>query len=191
MLNAKGFSLSELMIAQVLALLLMLAAMQLYMTLLRHDMQWLARVQLVQTTESVLAMIEQDIRSAGYRNGAAASSERVFYATAVCLITGRDSDHNGVIAGPQEWRGYKYDARHQQLLVQGWERVANPAYSCEQGGGWQPLLADGMRVHAASWTPVANSAQRLWHLNLALAASQVAGPVVSLEKHVVRRNEQS
>lgn len=188
MLDGRGFSLIELMISLLLSLLLVLAAAQLHMSLLRHDMRWLQRVQLLQTAESIIAMLEQDLRGGGFRAGASTLAGDVFYASATCLLTGRDMDRDGVIAGPQEWRGYRYVAARGQLLVQGWHSVSNPARLCAQDLGWQPLLAEEWQVQEVSWQQERMDRPRRWRISLRLAIRGANVPSITLQRWVARRN---
>ncbi|MGL5226377.1 MAG: PilW family protein [Aeromonas sp.] len=146
-LNAKGFSLVELMVAMVAGLLLVAAVSSLFVTILRANSTAMKVSRLNQELQSITDMMARDIQRAGYDASAATATRLVSGATPSafyfngstdlldetppgsklyrCIRVRYDNDANGVLDNPDasssssqnESRVYSYSSEGVKLAT--------------------------------------------------------------------------
>ena len=144
-----GFSLVELMVAMVAGLGVVLCITSLYTALLRTDETLMARIQLQQGLQLLLDSIERDVRRAGYTaspTSVPSSSWPSFYWSVSYVLTGMDMDGDGVLAGEQELRGYRFNATRQRLEVRSWLLPPDTPQSACQAAGWQDMTDGQLQI---------------------------------------------
>lgn len=144
-----GFSLVELMVAMVAGLGVVLCVTSLYMALLRTDETLMARIHVQQGLQLLLGSIERDVRRAGYAPATfptSSSSWPGLYWSDRCVLTGMDMDEDGILAGEQELRGYRFNALRQRLEVRSWLLLpASPEVAC-RSSGWQDMTDGQLQI---------------------------------------------
>ncbi len=147
----RGFSLVELMVAMVAGLGVVLCITSLYMALLRTDESLMARIHLQQGLQFLLDSIERDVRRAGYAPATSrttSSSWPGLYWSTRCVLMGMDMDEDGVLAGEQELRGYRFNPIRQRLEVRSWLLPpADPGVAC-RSSGWQDMTDGQLQITA-------------------------------------------
>jgi len=160
--NARGFTLIELMISIVIGLITVAATLALYITIFKGSIIAIRSSRLNHDVDSVLLLMQNDIRRAGYWNGAVAgydptdaSTQNPFQVTgssqlnisgtdSECITYSYDANSDGSISDDERF-GFKLadDAV--------WIRISAPtatATSCaDADGNWQELtVTDGTEI---------------------------------------------
>ena len=155
-----GFSLVELMVAMVSGLGIVLCISSLYAAQLRLDEQLIEQIRFRQGVQTLIDVIEHDMRRAGYLAAGAAVGPTAWpglYWSANCVVVAIDMNGDGVWGGEQESRGYRYHAGRQRLEVKSWlQRPVTPAAACQEAG-WQDMTDGQYRVTAFELMAIAPS----------------------------------
>ncbi|MGS3150388.1 PilW family protein [Aeromonas sanarellii] len=158
---ARGFSLVELLIAMVAGLLLVAAAISLFVTVLKAESTAMKVSRLNQELQSVVDMIARDVQRAGYDAGSAAmlnaasGARSLFYFDSTtdlasdCIRVKYDDDGDGSL-GSTEIRRYNYDSAGKTVRLD-----TGSAASCTAGNNIS--TEDTIEVTALSFTPLTGS----------------------------------
>lgn len=151
--RAGGWSLSELLIGLLLASLLSVAVGRFYVDLLGQDLRLLRQRELAHTLSWLLDRLEQDIR---YSLPLEAGRTELLVREH-CLLTLHDGSEG------RSWRGYRYHAVRQTVLVRGWSQAPDLDTACDDGQGWQPLLPEHLQIAGweMGWLPSGNGLYRI------------------------------
>ncbi len=151
-----GFSLVELMVAMVSGLGIVLCVSSLYVAQLRIDKQLIEQIRFQQGVNMLIDVIERDVRRAGYLAAGPTAGPGLYW-SANCVLVAIDMNSDGVWAGEQELRGYRFHAGRQRLEVKSWlQRPVTPAAACLEAG-WQDMTDGQYRITAFDLTTVAPS----------------------------------
>ena len=185
-----GFSLVELMVAMVSGFGIVLCVSSLYAAQLRLDEQLIEQIRFRQGVQTLIDVIEHDMRRAGYLAAGAAVGPTAWpglYWSANCVVVAIDMNGDGVWGGEQELRGYRFHAGRRRLEVKSWlQRPVSPAAACQEAG-WQDMTDGQIRISAFDLTTVAPS-HNILSMRVVAQDPHSSALEVSDERHLLLRN---
>jgi prepilin peptidase dependent protein B len=144
----RGFTLIELMISMVIGLIILAAAIGMFVSMIKADNDYLKSVRLNQELRAAMSLITRDIRRAGIDGSGATrgTGPYPFSTTAsrltiannaqgdanACIGFAYDEDNNGIDAGNAERYGYRWDS------VEGAIEIRKSGIACNLGG-WENI----------------------------------------------------
>lgn len=172
LIQARGFSLVELMVAMVIGLVVATIALLMYVAIIKANSTSIQSARLTQALQATLDVMERDIRRAGYLAPSSASSaidtayvtryqtDALFslYTSAAtptlqdlhpsapnfsCILLRYDANDNGSISGPDEILGYRYNATDQSIEIKTWSTLASQRSDLCADNGWKAMTGDG------------------------------------------------
>ena len=182
LIQARGFSLVELMIAMVIGLIVATIALLMYVAIIKANSTSIQSARLTQALQASLDVMERDIRRAGYLAPSSASSaidtnyvtryqtdaQFSLYTSAAtpalqdlhpsasnfsCLLLRYDANDNGSIGGADEILGYRFNSTDQTIEMKSWATLAGQRSELCADNGWEAMTGDGStRITALTFT---------------------------------------
>lgn len=170
MLRAKGFSLVELMVALLLSSLLVGSAIAILSSTVRHSHQTVNTIRLYQDLESVVLLMSNDIRRAGYWSNVASdvdsnSNNNPYMAAATdlkinnnnCVLLSYDANNDGVLAALNSTNDERFGYRLRGTAVQA--RPSSGQFNCNSSDtNWEDITDRNSIVITQLLLTLANSA---------------------------------
>lgn len=185
-----GFSLIEMMVAMVLALVIMAGAIAGFMAMATSSRDSLRSDRLNHNLQAIMDIMVADLRRAGYWNSEAAGAPAsnpfavINTATAGCVLYGYDRDADGQ-PGNSEYFGFK--------LANGavWMRSSGTSFVDCNDGTWERVSdEDGITITALSFTQTAKCVNGTTGASTAsggcaaLSPAPSAGDAVAESRHI-------
>lgn len=164
-----GFTLIEIMISLLIGLIVISATIGIYVNTIKGSTDTINSARLNYDLESVMSLMINDIRRAGYWGGAIvgansaanpfiAGTANIQFPTASCILYSYDADGNGIVANNStgtpintEYYGFKLD--NGAIKIRSAD-VADTTANCT-GSGWSTLTVEQtVNITALTFTPV-------------------------------------
>ncbi len=168
--SSGGWTLSELLIGLLLSSVLSVAVGRFFVDLLGQDLRLLRQRELAHTLSWLMDRLEQVIRHSARWQSAPVS----LLADEFCLLTLQ------ITAEGSSWRGYRFHADRQTVLVRGWNQAPNVTTACAEGQGWQPLLPEHVQIIHWQLQP---RSEHPGLMQIALRASDRRDPALHWQGH--------
>jgi len=187
-----GFTLIELMISMLIGLIVISATIGIYVNTIKGSTDTINSARLNYDLESVMSLMINDIRRAGYWGGAVvgadsatnpftAGAANIQFPTASCILYtydggngvtgGVNHDSNGIVDA-DEYYGFKLDGSNIRMRLTG-----TTTADCADGS-WSPTVEQTVNITALTFTPAykcLNTTTALSYNTTCAAAALAAG----------------
>lgn len=172
LIQARGFSLVELMVAMVIGLVVATIALLMYVAIIKANSTSIQSARLTQALQASLDVMERDIRRAGYLAPSSASSaidvgyvnryqndaQFSLHTSAAtptlqdlhpsapnfsCILLRYDANDDGSISGTDELLGYRYNSTDETIDIKTWATLADQRSELCTDSGWEAMTGDG------------------------------------------------